>query len=47
VAAEDYSVGIDLVNASQNVVMVRTFSKMGIAGERVGWMYGPEHIVDA
>lgn len=47
VTAEDYSVGIDLVNASQNVVMVRTFSKMGIAGERVGWMYGPEHIVDA
>jgi histidinol-phosphate aminotransferase len=47
VTAEDYSVGIDLVNASDNVVMVRTFSKMGIAGERVGWMYGPEHVVDA
>lgn len=47
VTAEDYSVGIDLVNASDNVVMVRTFSKMGIAGERVGWMYGPDHVVDA
>lgn len=47
VTAEDYSVGIDLVDTSENVVMVRTFSKMGIAGERVGWMYGPEHIVDA
>ncbi|OEO29870.1 histidinol-phosphate transaminase [Devosia insulae DS-56] len=47
VTAEDYSEGIDLVNASDNVVMVRTFSKMGIAGERVGWMYGPDHVVDA
>ena len=47
VTADDYSVGIDLVDAAQNVVMVRTFSKMGIAGERVGWMYGPAHIVDA
>ncbi|MBN9311132.1 histidinol-phosphate transaminase [Devosia sp.] len=47
VTAGDYSVGIDLVDRAQNVVMVRTFSKMGIAGERVGWMYGPEHVVDA
>jgi histidinol-phosphate aminotransferase len=47
VTAEDYSVGIDLVDRAENVVMVRTFSKMGIAGERVGWMYGPPHIVDA
>ena len=27
--------------------MVRTFSKMGLAAARVGWMYGPPHIVDA
>lgn len=47
VTADDYSVGIELVNRAENVVMVRTFSKMGIAAERVGWMYGPEHIVDA
>ncbi|WP_395818129.1 pyridoxal phosphate-dependent aminotransferase [Devosia sp.] len=47
VTADDYTVGIDLVDAAENVVMVRTFSKMGIAGERVGWMYGPAHIVDA
>jgi len=47
VTAPDYSVGSDLVDKAQNVVMVRTFSKMGIAGERVGWMYGPDHIVDA
>ena len=47
VTATDYSVGIDLVDKAQNVVMVRTFSKMGIAGERVGWMYGPDHSVEA
>jgi histidinol-phosphate aminotransferase len=47
VTAEDYSVASDLVDRAENVVMVRTFSKMGIAGERVGWMYGPPHIVDA
>jgi histidinol-phosphate aminotransferase len=47
VTADDYTPGIDLVDAAENVVMVRTFSKMGIAGERVGWMYGPAHVVDA
>ncbi|MDB5539890.1 MAG: histidinol-phosphate transaminase [Devosia sp.] len=47
VTAEDYSVGTELVDSAENVVMVRTFSKMGIAAERVGWMYGPTHIVDA
>ncbi len=47
VTADDYGVGIDLVDRADNVVMVRTFSKMGLAGERVGWMYGPDHVVDA
>jgi len=47
VTAEDYSVGIDLVRDSINTVMVRTFSKMGLAGVRVGWFYGPDHVVDA
>ena len=27
--------------------MVRTFSKMGLAAARIGWMYGPAHLVDA
>src|SRR5690606_14772817 len=27
--------------------MVRTFSKMGLAAARIGWMYGPAHVVDA
>ena len=47
VTAADYSVGIDLVETSANVVMVRTFSKMGLAAARIGWLYGPAHLVDA
>jgi len=47
VTADDYTVGIDLVNRTENVVIVRTFSKMGLGGVRVGWMYGPPHVVDA
>ncbi|HQZ14165.1 MAG TPA: histidinol-phosphate transaminase [Devosia sp.] len=46
VTAEDYDVGIELVNGAKNAVMVRTFSKMGLAAARIGWMYAPEHIVD-
>ncbi|GLQ54211.1 histidinol-phosphate transaminase [Devosia nitrariae] len=47
VTAADYSVGLDLVGKSDNVVMVRTFSKMGLAAARIGWMVGPAHVVDA
>jgi len=47
VTAADYDVGVELVDAAQNVVMVRTFSKMGLAALRIGWMYAPDHIVDA
>ena len=47
VTADDFSVGLDLVDAAENVVMVRTFSKMGLAAARVGWMVGPAHVVDA
>jgi histidinol-phosphate aminotransferase len=46
VTAEDYDVGINLVNRAENTVMVRTFSKMGLASSRIGWMYAPAHIVD-
>ncbi|MEP7240027.1 MAG: histidinol-phosphate transaminase [Devosia sp.] len=46
VTAEDYAVGVELVNGADNVVMVRTFSKMGLAAARVGWMYAPAHVVD-
>ena len=47
VTAADYSVGLDLVREVENVVMVRTFSKMGLAAARIGWMVGPDHVIDA
>jgi len=48
VERNDYESGIELVATSENVVMCRTFSKIyGLAALRLGWMYGPEHIVDA
>jgi histidinol-phosphate aminotransferase len=48
VRRNDYESGIELVATSENVVMVRTFSKIyGLAGLRLGWLYGPAHIVDA
>ncbi len=46
VTADDYEAGISLVDANENAVMVRTFSKMGLAASRIGWMYGPRHVVD-
>src|SRR6266478_4808680 len=34
--------------ASENVVMCRTFSKIhGLAALRLGWLYGPAHVVEA
>ena len=47
VTAPGFATGADLVREAENVVMVRTFSKMGLAALRVGWLYGPDHIVDA
>jgi histidinol-phosphate aminotransferase len=48
VQRNDYESGIELVATSENVVMCRTFSKIhGLAGLRLGWMYGPAHVVDA
>lgn len=48
VRRNDYEAGIELVGASNNVVMTRTFSKIhGLAALRVGWMYAPDHICDA
>ncbi len=42
-----YDGGSGLVDARQNVVMTRTFSKLyGLGGLRVGWGYGPGHVVD-
>ena len=44
---EGYDGGAGLVDARQNVVMTRTFSKLyGLGGLRVGWGYGPKHVID-
>ena len=43
----DYDPGIKLVDAGDNTVMTRTFSKIfGLGGARVGWAYGPPNVVD-
>jgi histidinol-phosphate aminotransferase len=48
VRRNDYEAGIELVATSENVVMCRTFSKIyGLAALRLGWLYGPEHVVEA
>ncbi|MGB7098796.1 MAG: histidinol-phosphate transaminase [Xanthobacteraceae bacterium] len=48
VQRNDYESGIELVGTSDNVVMTRTFSKIhGLAAVRLGWMFGPAHVVAA
>ena len=48
VRRNDYEAGIELVATSENVVMCRTFSKIyGLAALRLGWLYGPAHVIDA
>jgi histidinol-phosphate aminotransferase len=43
-----YDPGIRLVDAGENTVMLRTFSKVfGLGGMRVGWAYAPPAIIDA
>ncbi|BBK40178.1 histidinol-phosphate aminotransferase [Allostella vacuolata] len=43
----DYDAGVELVDAADNVVMTRTFSKIyALAGLRLGWLYGPPAVVD-
>ena len=44
---EAYDGGKALVEARDNVVMTRTFSKIyGLGGLRIGWGYGPKAIID-
>lgn len=39
--------GLSLVESRENVFMTRTFSKIyGLGGLRIGWGYGPKHIID-
>ena len=43
----DYSAGVEFVDAGQNTVMTRTFSKLfALGGLRVGWGYFPTEIAD-
>ena len=43
----DYEPGVELVLAADNVVMLRTFSKIyALGGMRVGWAFCPPGIVD-
>jgi histidinol-phosphate aminotransferase len=43
----DYDPGTALVDATDNTVMTRTFSKMfGMGGLRLGWAYAPTAVVD-
>ncbi|HEX2891329.1 histidinol-phosphate transaminase [Vineibacter terrae] len=47
VSRNDYDAGVELVNAAENVVMCRTFSKIyAMGGLRLGWMYGPAAVID-
>ena len=44
---DGYDGGAALVEARSNVVMTRTFSKLyGLGGLRVGWGYGPAHVMN-
>ena len=43
----DYDPGVELVDAGDNTVMTRTFSKIwGLGGMRLGWCYAPAAVAD-
>ncbi len=47
VSGNDYTAGVELVEARNNVIMTRTFSKMfGLAGLRLGWCYCSAEVTD-
>ncbi|MCF8483192.1 MAG: histidinol-phosphate transaminase [Rhodospirillum sp.] len=47
VSRNDYDPGAALVDSHPNTIMLRTFSKIhGLGGARLGWAYGPAHIID-
>jgi histidinol-phosphate aminotransferase len=44
---DGYDGGASLVEARENVIMTRTFSKVyGLGGIRVGWAYAPQAVID-
>jgi histidinol-phosphate aminotransferase len=47
VRRNDYEAGMELAATADNVLMTRTFSKIyGLAALRLGWAYGPAHLID-
>ena len=45
---KDYKSGLKLFKKRNNVIILRTFSKIyGLAALRIGWGYGPKKIIDA
>lgn len=47
VLAEDYTCGSELVERTENTIMLRTFSKIyGLPALRLGWAYGSAAIID-
>jgi len=45
---KDYASGLKLFKKNENVIILRTFSKIyGLAALRIGWGYGPKKIIDA
>jgi histidinol-phosphate aminotransferase len=48
VRRNDYETGLELAATNENVVMLRTFSKIyGLAAVRLGWGFMPTHMADA
>lgn len=48
VTRNDYAAGVELASDTENVVVTRTFSKIhGLASLRIGWAFGPDHVIDA
>jgi len=47
VTEADYEAGAALVDETANTIMTRTFSKIfGLGNLRLGWAYGPPHMID-
>lgn len=45
--ADEDDGGLELAQTASNVLVTRTFSKIyGLAAERIGWGYGPAHVID-
>ncbi len=45
---KDYASGLKIFKNSNNVIVLRTFSKIyGLASLRIGWGYGPKKIIEA